>query len=249
MDSFAHKNADNVIVIITPPQEEKKEDAPETKALEANDEEDTIRSLLRVHPVAPPSTISYNENIGGKLRSPVLISVQLNSSGKNISCHIKIGSKGYLFRGFLGIRKKLEFKRSGRLDYQFELILNCERQKSHRCNLKYLLYCRNKKIEHRDFFITCNFLPGKLITKNQKQLDNHLKSCFFENALEKSRDLYAKTMVKMNCMNEEPLSPSQMRTKITELCEMTPLEAAQFYDKNMKHLTQLSRRYNKKLKK
>ena len=243
------ENEDNIEIIKIEIKEE-----IETQTLEVNDDEDAISYPLRVHPTAPPSTKSYDENLGGKVRSPNLCSIQLNSSGKNVSCLMKIGSKGYLMSGIM-TRKKLEFKTSGRLDYQFQFILKCERQKSHKCNLSYLLYCRKKNIEHRDFFKLSNFLPGKFIPKSwqrtnfQKQLESHLESCFFEDALEKHRGLYSKTMVKMNCTLEKPLKPAQMRSKIAELCKMTPPEAAEFCEKKLNGLKKMSSRYDRRLKK
>ncbi|CBY32911.1 unnamed protein product [Oikopleura dioica] len=52
-----------------------------------------------VHPFPPPSTEYYEEKFDGLIHSPTLITVQSANSLNNITLLLKVGTRGYLFRG------------------------------------------------------------------------------------------------------------------------------------------------------
>jgi hypothetical protein len=67
--------------------------------------------------VAPPSTIEFEERIGGLEESPATVSIQMNTK-MNLVVLLKVGSDGYLFRSYLFNAKKkepLDIKPSGRV--------------------------------------------------------------------------------------------------------------------------------------
>ena len=101
------------------------------KENEENEEnhEDGTSSDPIIHPVPPPTTVEFEENIGGLKNAPAVITVQRNIKENIVVC-VKIGSEAYLFRSYLfGGRKRLpDFKPSGRLDYPFQLKMICNEQ-------------------------------------------------------------------------------------------------------------------------
>ena len=74
-----------------------KENAEEN---EENHDGDGTSSDQKIHPVAPPTTVEFEENIGGQKNAPAVITVQMNIKRNLVVC-VKIGSEAYLFRSYL----------------------------------------------------------------------------------------------------------------------------------------------------
>ena len=144
---------DNDFASIVPITCHPEENEEESAVTQENDDGEARYFYHIIHPVAPPSTIEFEENIGGLRNAPRIISVQMNSSENIVVC-VKVGSEGYFFRSylFLGKKKKHDIKPSGRDDYRYQLKMICSEQKRKKCNLKLVLFIRNKQISHPDFF-------------------------------------------------------------------------------------------------
>jgi hypothetical protein len=215
-----------------------KENGKENEETQANDEDENDEdendedgcSYQTIRPVAPPSTIEFEERIGGLEESPATVSIQMNTK-KNLVVLLKVGSDGYLFRSYLFNAKKkepLDIKPSGRADFPYQLKMMCDEGRKTRCGLKLLLLIKNKQTTHPDFFIMTNFLIEGHLQKNKQELENHLRRCCNANAFKKTRDFYIKSMVKTNREAEKPLSLTQIRRKISEEAGFTLQESAEF---------------------
>jgi hypothetical protein len=220
---------------------------------EENEEnhEDATSSDQIIHPVAPPTTVEFEENIGGLKNAPAVITVQRNIKENIVVC-VKIGSEAYLFRCYLfGARKRtLDFKPSGRLDYPFQLKMICNEQRRKKCNLKLVLFIRNKEISHPDFFKMTNFLVERHLERNDGELEKHLCECSNADSFKKIRQFYILSMTKMNRAAENPLSGTQMRSKISKDAGLTLHESAELSErKTRRAMAQASSRAQKKSKK
>jgi hypothetical protein len=217
---------------------------------EENHDGDESVSDHTIHPVAPPTRIEFEENIGGLQNSPAVVTVQMNGSGNIVVC-LKVGSDGYIFRSYLfGARKKtLDFKPSGRLDYPFQLKMVCNEDRRKKCNLKFVLFIRNKKITHPDFFKMPNFLVEQHLQKNDQQLEKHLCECSNADSLQKTRQFYIQSETKKNRAAENPLSGTQLRRKIAYDAGLTVQESAKLSTKrSMWAMAKTSSREDKKAK-
>ena len=76
-----------------------------------------------------------------------------------------------------------------------------------------------------------------------------LEECKNNDALEKMRGFYTKSVLKMNRNLRKPLSGTQIRKKISEEAELTEREKAILYKKkSMKNMSAVSKRADRKLK-
>ena len=202
-----------------------------------------------IHPVAPPTTIEYEENIGGLKNAPRIISVQMNSRQNIVVC-VKVGAEGYIFCSYLFNRmKNLDIKPSGRDDYQYQLKMICAEQRRKKCNLKLVLFIRNKQISHPDFFQMTNFLIEGHLQKNDQELENHLRECSCASSLKKTRDFYIQSVLKKNSSLEKPLSGTEMRRKISKDAGLTLKESSELSStKSIVSMQKLSFRAAKKSK-
>ena len=251
---------DNEFASIVPILYDPDENEEEMAVTQDNDDGEARYFYHIIHPVAPPTTIEFEENIGGLKNAPRIISVQMNSKENIVVC-VKVGSEGYFFCSYLfnGKKKKHDIKPSGRDDYQYQLKMICSGQKRNKCNLKLVLFIRNKQISHPDFFKRTNFLIEGHLQKNDRErrneeqkneeLENHLRECSCANSLQKTRDFYIKSVLKKNSSLEKPLSGSEMRRKISIDAGLTLQESAELSTvKSISSMQKTSHRAAKKLK-
>ncbi|CBY19490.1 unnamed protein product [Oikopleura dioica] len=200
-----------------------------------------------VHPFPPPSTEYYEEKFGGSIHSPILITVQSANSLNNITLLLKVGTRGYLFRG-ITVKSELTFSSTDNPDFPFELHLICCHQQAYLCNVKFRVLVKEKDLESASFFNPSNFGAGKFHAKTSSEIDDHLQICFCENALQKAREQFQKTKSKMNRTESEPKTQKEVRTMIAEESDLTASEANSIFEKRqMRRLALVSLRFEKKI--